>query len=610
MRGCTGARIRPRAAHPACVGVRVHSDRVAASPVKSNPVYSFLARDRAAIVRRSAMRRHPVAAGACVVGAVAAVVLLFNLGGYPLWDPDEARHAEVAREVFTAPTWRGYVLPSLNFQPYLDKPILFYWLVSAVYAAGGVGEWQARLVPALAACGTVAATFVWAARVWNAAAAAATGLVLLTALEFVGLGRYVDLDMTVTLWVTLGVLAVHRWSVRAAAGERATLAPAAAAAALGMLTKGLLGPGLVGLVGFVYLIATRQLGLLRRAPLGAALAVFCAVAGPWYLVAGVLDPGYLRTFFVHHHLDRFLGGARHLHVKPAWFYVPVVFGGFFPWSLFLPATLHAALARERRDGAAVLAACWASTVFVFLTLSRGKLGTYILPAFPPLALLTGRWLGGFVVSGPRGPLERKLVVAAMWAAVAFCVGMTPALQYVAAHFQQGAWVPTARLGWVLLPGGVVLAALLARGALRWTPVVLAGAMLVGIVTFYGWAAPDIGTEYSEAALAAAIAEGPPEAATAPVVHYSVMTPSLLFYLRRPVGDAPHPRALARLLGQHPLVFVVTSPRHVDEILTAGPLVPWVTGLHHVLYASQPPPPEVAARLRARGRDEVRARARQ
>ncbi len=533
-------------------------------------------------------RTHVIATGAGVA-TVAATLLFWNLGGYALWDPDEARHAEVAREVHAATSWRGWLVPSLNFRPYHDKPILFYWLVGAAYTAAGVSEAAARVVPASAAFLTVMAVYVWAAATWGVRAAVAAAVTLLTAGEFIGLARYANLDMLLTLWITLGCLTMDRWVARAKSG--ASLAPTAACAGLGMLTKGLVAPAVLAGITIAYLAVTRQLALLRRAGLARTILAFVAVAGPWYAAVAVLAPEYLHEFFVRHHFQRFVEGARYLHPGPVYYYVPMLVLCFLPWSLLLPATLRYTLVRERRGHPEWLCLCWALGIVLFFSLSRGKLGTYILPALPPLALLTGRYVGDLVGRRDLLELERRLVAGGMRAAAVVCIGAAPVLVALSARIYDGAWVRLSLLAAVLIPTGVTLLVLLRRQHHKLTPVALGGGVVAGLLVFYTWAAPGISAVRSEAPLAAVIERtvSPSTAAAAPIVAYSVRTPSLLFYLRRPVHEIDHPRSLQRFLAAHPFVFVVTSPKHVPAILEVAPLFPWHTRARHVLYASAPLP---------------------
>lgn len=123
------------------------------------------------------------------VFAVALLVILGGLGRYGLWDPDEGRHSAIARAVYAAPTWRGLVVPSHNFEDYHDKPILYYWLTSAAFATVGVNELGARLVPALAALVTLIVVFGWTTAVSDARTARRSVLVLLTSAGSMGLSR-------------------------------------------------------------------------------------------------------------------------------------------------------------------------------------------------------------------------------------------------------------------------------------------------------------------------------------------------------------------------------------------------------------------------------------
>jgi hypothetical protein len=520
------------------------------------------------------------AAAACLV---AVPILFFNLGGYALWDPDEARHAEIAREVFTAADWRGWIVPSFNFRPYHDKPILFYWLVSAAYAAGGVSELAARSVPALAALITVLTTYLWAARTWGVGAGVAAAVVLATAAEFAALGRYANLDMLLTLWITLGLLAVYRWTRRA----DASLEPAAACAALGMLTKGLVAPVLIGGIGVVYLAAIGRLRLLGRARLLRCALVFLAVAGPWYVVAGLLNPDYLHELFVRHHYLRFFHSARYLHPGPIYYYVPMLVACFFPWSVLLPATFTGTLTRSQRGPAEIFCLCWALGVVVFFSLSKGKLGTYILPSLPPLALLTGRYVSELVQRPSLSASTRWLVGGGALVAAFAYLCATPVLVALSSRIYNGVWVHTSFLAAVAIPMAAALLLLLHLGRHQLTPIALGGGILVCLGVFYQWAAPQISAVRSEVALAELITADAPRSAAAPIVAYSVRTPSLLFYLRRPVQEIDRPRQLERVLGRHALVFVVTSPKHLPAVRAAGTLFPWHTEARHVLYASEP-----------------------
>lgn len=531
-----------------------------------------------------------VVAGAAAATILGGLILFWNLDGYALWDPDEARHAEVAREVFTAAGWRSWIVPSLNFRPYYDKPILFYWIVSAAYAVGGVNELAARAVPAGAALIVILAIYLWAARAWNPRAGFAAAAVLATAGEFVALGRYANLDMLFTLWITLGLLAVHRWTRRAEAG--ATLTAAAVYAALGMLTKGLAAAVLIGGISLSYLAVTHQLPLLRHARLLRSAVGFFLVAGPWYLTVAVVDPDYLHEFFFRHHYQRFFEDVRYLHPGPVYYYLPMLLLCMFPWSVLLPATVRGTLGRERRGRTELFCACWALGIIVFFSLARGKLGTYILPALPPLALLTGRYVDDLLGRRNLPALERRLVAGGIIVAAVACVVAAPVLAALSARIYNGAWIKTSLLATVMIPVGIVLLVFLRRGWHHATPIPLAAGIAGGFLVFYTWAGPSISAVRSEAPLAAAIAHGAARdrSAVAPIVAYSVRTPSLLFYLQRPVHEIDRPKRLERILAEHPLVFVVTSPKHVPIVAAAGTLFPWYTEARHVLYATQPPRP--------------------
>jgi len=258
--------------------------------------------------------------------------------------------------------------------------------------------------------------------------------------------------------------------------------------------------------------------------------------------------------------------------------------------VLLPATIRGTLRRDHCGRPEWLCVCWTLGVLVFFSLARGKLGTYILPALPPLALLTGRYLSELVQRQEIEAIERRLVAGGVMVAATVFLVAVPVLCILSLRIYSGAWAKTSLYASVMIPVGVGLVWLVRRGRHQLTPIALGTSFATGLLVFYTWAAPSISAVRSEAPLAAAMVRGgaAEAVAAAPIVAYCVRTPSLLFYVQRPVHEIDRPRQLKSFLARHPLVFVVTSPTHVPVVREAGTLFPWHTGGRHVLYASHPP----------------------
>jgi 4-amino-4-deoxy-L-arabinose transferase-like glycosyltransferase len=327
-----------------------------------------------------------------VLLALVLALLAFRLGAVPLLGPDEPRYARVAVEMQRSGEW---VRPTLQGEPWLEKPPLYYWLAGAAFARLGEREAAARLPSVLAALLLVGTTALAGARLFGPAAGLHAGFVAGTSLLVFAYGRAASMDMllaaTVTLAVGLGGL-----RVLGVAGRLAMVA-AAAAAGLATLAKGPLGLLLPLLVLGGYVLATRQWRWLREAASPAALLAFAVVAAPWY-VAILLDQGrrFVEVFLLNHNVQRFTSTV-HNHPGPPWYYLPVLLGGLFPWSgLAVPALVRASPRLERRDLFVLL---WFLLPLAFFSLAGSKLPGYILPCVPPLAILMGRAADRLVTEG-------------------------------------------------------------------------------------------------------------------------------------------------------------------------------------------------------------------
>jgi 4-amino-4-deoxy-L-arabinose transferase-like glycosyltransferase len=83
--------------------------------------------------------------------------------------------------------------------------------------------------------------------------------------------------------------------------------------------------------------------------------------------------------------------AEHAKTAAWWFFIPVLVAGFFPWSGLLPQVVRTVLRGKgtTHHPALLFLTIWAVFIFVFFSISSTKLITYILPVFPPLAILAG-----------------------------------------------------------------------------------------------------------------------------------------------------------------------------------------------------------------------------
>ena len=319
-----------------------------------------------------------------ILAAGAIFVLFYQLGGAALFEPDEGRNAEKAREILLLSDW---VTPHLNFHPVLDKPIFFYWLIALAYKFFGISEWAARLPSALAALGSVALVYFFARAQWGKAQALWSGLILLTSVEFFLLARIVIFDMPLTFFLTLALCAFYQASHSDDVNRRRMLC-LLMYGALGAATliKGLIGVVVPGMVIFCYLLLTKQWLVLRRLYLVPGAFIFLAIVLPWYLEVGARHEGYLRYYFWDEHFGRFASDEFD-RTQPWYYFILVGLVGFFPWTLLWPL-VTSGFRRRACDDKTLFLLLWAGVPLIFFSASKSKLPHYILPIFPALAILT------------------------------------------------------------------------------------------------------------------------------------------------------------------------------------------------------------------------------
>lgn len=206
-------------------------------------------------------------------------VYFTGLTSHGLTNWQESQRALVVREMTDpanpfAPGGINWLVPTINFNPYLAKPPLFYW-VQIVLAGGDTpGEFELRLGVAIAGLLGVLLTYLVARRLfgsmsappasglspprlvrgdWARTGALFSALCLATGMLYVRSSRIGELDIWQVPFVVAGVGAIiHAWlswrdSARVSYGA---IGLAALAAALAALTKGPPAVLMVAIAGF------------------------------------------------------------------------------------------------------------------------------------------------------------------------------------------------------------------------------------------------------------------------------------------------------------------------------------------------------------------------
>jgi 4-amino-4-deoxy-L-arabinose transferase-like glycosyltransferase len=368
-----------------------------------------------------------------VLAAAALLGLWFALtiGWRALALPDEGRYVGVAWEMTRAHDWS---VPTLAGLPYFHKPPLFYWLTAVAIEVGGTQPGALRFASWLSATAAAAALYAFMRHWSGETRARAAALVLATTPLFYGAAQYANLDMLVAGCITLSVLAFAHAVLQppGAQGTRAAHRAAVAghaAAALGVLAKGLIGVVLPWLVIGLWTLAIGRRRAWARLAWWPGPLLFAAVALPWFVAMQWQFPAFADYFFVEQHLRRF-SGAGFNNPQPPWFFAVALPLLLLPWTPWAWAACRPPFWRERTGRPLrLLLLLWAGVVVIFFSVPQSKLIGYVLPAVPPLAAL-----GAEAFFALRAGSSR--VVPRLWAfSAVVALSLMPLLAALAARYQ-------------------------------------------------------------------------------------------------------------------------------------------------------------------------------
>lgn len=331
----------------------------------------------------------------------------YKLGSIGLIDVDEPRYAEAGREILESHNW---IVPYFNYAVRYDKPILFYWLEAVSMKIFGVNEFSARLPSVLSAALCISILYYFIKTFYDTKLALIGSLVLMSSFEFASLSRFSITDMTLATLISSSIIsffsgynqiiASHRFFKFQIIEFSGWYILGFVFLSLAVLTKGPVAVVIVALVLFPFFwwIGKSEY-FLKNLSFWLGFALFLILTIPWYLAVHHATAGeFSRVFFGLHNISRYTEVVSG-HKGSLFYFLPVILIGFLPWTFFLPQSILSVLKKglksllgSVKEQLPWFCLWWFIITFLFFSISKTKLLTYILPAFPALSLIVVIWL--------------------------------------------------------------------------------------------------------------------------------------------------------------------------------------------------------------------------
>jgi 4-amino-4-deoxy-L-arabinose transferase-like glycosyltransferase len=330
------------------------------------------------------------------------LVPIFGGDGLGLVGADEPRYAQIAREMLTR---HDYITPELWGRAWLEKPALYYWRAMFSFKEFGVHDWSARLPSASFAFVLIALIYLHMRR-FRPGGQLDAALITASCVGIIAFARGASTDMQLAAPFCIGMLGWYAWYET---DRKFWLFDLYFFNGAATLAKGPVAPFLALCIIFAFVALRREWSLLRRTIWVPGILLYLAMVLPWYIAVTRRNPEFVRVFFLEHNLQRFATNL-YEHEQPGYFYLMIMLLALLPWTVVaLRALWDAAVEsvnewRARRaknryvshartgDAFPEFLVLWALIPIVFFSMSKSKLPGYILPAIPPLTILTGDYL--------------------------------------------------------------------------------------------------------------------------------------------------------------------------------------------------------------------------
>jgi 4-amino-4-deoxy-L-arabinose transferase len=324
---------------------------------------------------------------------------ILPLGFRPIFIPDESRYAEIPREMIVSGDW---VVPRLDGIRYFEKPVLGYWLNALSIELFGENAFAVRFPSAMATGLSALIIFLLVRRFSKSNfLGAITAVIFLTCFEVYGVGTFNILDSVLAMFLTAAMASFFfaYTAGNSSKKKQGFLLLFGVFCGLAFLTKGFLAFAIPVMVIVPFMIWERRIRELLLMP-WIPIAVAVLVALPWGIMIFLREPDFWHYFIWNEHIRRFLAENAQ-HSQSFMYFFLVLPAAALPWSFLFPAVVLGLKKTGLRNAMIRYAVCWFLFPFLFFSICKGKLLTYILPCFPPLAILISAGLVPYFEKGGK-----------------------------------------------------------------------------------------------------------------------------------------------------------------------------------------------------------------
>jgi 4-amino-4-deoxy-L-arabinose transferase len=332
-----------------------------------------------------------------VIIGIFLLIYILPLGIRPIIIPDESRYAEISREMIDSGDW---IVPRLNGLRYFEKPVMGYWLNALSIKLFGENAFAVRF-PSAAATGLSAFMVFLLVRRFSGGTAEATqaALIFLTSFIVFGVGTFNILDSMLAMFVTASMTSFFFAHNSDSFKKNVFLLLFGVFCALAFLTKGFLAfvIPVVAIVPFmIWEGRFKALFIICWLPIITATLVVI----PWAVMVHFKAPDFWNFFVFNEHIKRFLSSGAQHH-ESFWYYIYLFPAAALPWTCLFPAAILGLKKTGIKTSITRFAICWFFFPFLFFSVSKGKILTYILPCFPPFAMLMSIGLKKYFETGGK-----------------------------------------------------------------------------------------------------------------------------------------------------------------------------------------------------------------